>query len=82
MSRCTLRYLFTVLIYAAVAVVFIPYVTGHTTTGLLYLGGGIGAAVVFAIARCYFMEGDCADRTWTGVSGNPRTQPAPHSLRR
>jgi hypothetical protein len=79
MSRCTLRYLFTVLIYAAVAIVFVPYLTGHTTTGLIYLAGGIGAAIVFAIARCCFMEGDCTERTWTGISGNAHSQTAPHS---
>ena len=63
MSRCTLRYLVTVLLYAGVAIFLIPYFTGHITTGALFLVGGICLAVVCGILRCYLMEGDCTDRS-------------------
>ncbi len=62
MSRCTLRHVLTVLVYVGVAIVLVPYVTGHTTTGLLFLLGGIGLALVCGFLRCYFMDGDCMDR--------------------
>ena len=62
MSRCTLRYLFTILLYAGVAFVLIPYMIGQTTRALLYLLVGIGIALVCGFARCYLMEGDCDER--------------------
>ena len=62
MSRCTIRYVLTGLVYAGVAIVLIPYIFGHTTTGLLFLLGGIGLALVCGFLRCYFMEGDCSER--------------------
>jgi drug/metabolite transporter (DMT)-like permease len=61
MSRCTLRYIFTVLIYAGVAIFLWPYVTGHISTGLIFLVGGIGLAVVAGILRACYTEGDCAE---------------------
>jgi hypothetical protein len=65
MSRCTLRYLLTVLLYAGVAIFLFPYVTGHVSSGILFLIGGAGLIVVCGIFRCYLTEGDCADRTIT-----------------
>jgi hypothetical protein len=62
MSRCTLRNIFTVLIYAGVAVFLYPYLTGRFSHALLYLVAGIGLAVVCGILRCACIEGDCADR--------------------
>ena len=62
MSRCTLRYLLTVVLYAGVAFVLIPYIIGQTSRALSYLLIGIGIALVAGFARCYFMEGDCPDR--------------------
>ena len=62
MSRCTLRRIFTVLIYAGVGVFLFPYLTGHLGHALAYLLLGISVAVVFGILRCCFVEGDCVDR--------------------
>jgi hypothetical protein len=61
MSRCTLRYIFTILIYAGVAIFLWPYLTGHISTGLLFLVGGIGLAVISGILRACLMEGDCVE---------------------
>ena len=49
MSRCTLRNIFTVLIYAGVAIFLFPYLTGHFSNALLYLVAGIGLAVLCGI---------------------------------
>jgi hypothetical protein len=61
MSRCTLRYIFTILIYAGVAIFLWPYLTGHISTGLIFLVGGIGLAVISGILRACLMEGDCTE---------------------
>jgi hypothetical protein len=61
MSRCTLRYIFTVLIYAGVAIFLWPYVTGHISTGLIFLVIGIGLAVISGIFRACLVEGDCTE---------------------
>jgi len=61
MSRCTLRNIFTVLLYAGVGVFLFPYLTGHLGHALMYLLIGIGIAVVCGILRCCFMEGDCTE---------------------
>ncbi len=42
MSRCTLRNIFTVFIYAGVAIFLYPYLTGHFSNAILYLVAGIG----------------------------------------
>jgi len=65
MSRCTLRNIFTVLIYAGVAIFLYPYVTGHFSSAIFYLVAGIGLAVVCGILRCVCIEGDCTDREAT-----------------
>jgi hypothetical protein len=62
MSRCTLRQVFTVLIYAGVAVFLYPYFTGRLSTGIFFLVAGIGLAVLASILRCACVEGDCTDR--------------------
>lgn len=64
MSRCTLRNIFTVLIYAGVALFLYPYLTGRLSSGLIFLVGGIGLAVVCGVLRCVCIEGDCADREY------------------
>jgi len=63
MSRCTLRYLLTVLVYAGVAIFLVPYLTGHISTGMLFLIGGASLTVVCGILRSCLVEGDCTDRT-------------------
>jgi hypothetical protein len=62
MSRCNLRYLLTVLLYAGVAIFLFPYFTGHLSTGIFFLIGGAGLIVVCGIFRCCLTEGDCPDR--------------------
>ena len=63
MSRCALRRLFTVLMYAGAAVFLIPYVTGHLSTGILFVIGGTALTVVSGLLRCFLTEGDCAEST-------------------
>ena len=75
MSTCTLRYIFTILIYAGVAIFLWPYFTGHISTGLIFLVCGIGLAVVSGILRCCLMEGDCPDR----IPAPPTTQSHSHT---
>jgi hypothetical protein len=77
MSRCTIRYLLTILVYAGVAIVLVPYVTGHTTTGLIFLLGGIGLALVCGFLRCYLMEGDCTERIPTHPAQSTEHTQAP-----
>jgi hypothetical protein len=62
MSRCTLRNIFTVLIYAGVGIFLFPYITGHLGNALFFLVAGIGLAVLCGILRCACVEGDCTDR--------------------
>ncbi|HEY4381240.1 MAG TPA: hypothetical protein VGN01_12895 [Acidobacteriaceae bacterium] len=75
MSRCTLRNIFTVFIYAGVALFLYPYVTGHFSNALFYLVVGIGLAVLCGILRCACIEGDCPDR----VPGPPTRNAGPPS---
>jgi len=77
MSRCTLRNIFTVLVYAGVGIFLFPYLTGHLGHALTYLLIGIGLAVVCGILRCCFIEGDCADREALTTQDHPDL-PASH----
>jgi hypothetical protein len=60
MSRCTLRSIFTVLLYAGVAIFLFPYFAGHLRAGMLFIG--LGLAVVCGILRGCCTEGDCSER--------------------
>jgi hypothetical protein len=62
MSKYTLRIVFTILMYAGVAVVLIPYATGRMYTGLVFLIVGMGIAVGCGMLRCYFTEGDSPEQ--------------------
>ena len=62
MSRCTLRIVFTILMYAGVAIFLVPYVSGKLYTGALFLILGIGIAVASGLLRCYFTEGDSPEQ--------------------
>jgi hypothetical protein len=59
MSKCTLRSIFTVLLYAGVGLFLYPYLTGHFSNAVIFLVAGIGLAVLCGILRCSFEEGDC-----------------------
>jgi hypothetical protein len=75
MSTCTLRYIFTILIYAGVAIFLWPYFTGHISTGILFLVGGMGLAVLSGILRCCFTEGDCTEPVPTPPTTHHNTTP-------
>jgi hypothetical protein len=64
MSRCTLRYIFTVLLYFGVAIFLYPYFTGRLSSGIFFLVGGLGLAVLCGILRCCYTEGDCTEREY------------------
>jgi hypothetical protein len=78
MSRCTLRYLFTILLYGGVAIMLVPYISGNTSRALIFLVAGIGVALVAGFLRCYFTEGDCTERMPTDAVGSS----APNRLSR
>jgi hypothetical protein len=85
MSRCTLRYIFTVLLYFGVAIFLYPYFTGRLSSGVFYLVGGIGLAVLCGILPCCFTEGDCTEREYAAhkaaqESAQPPSTPShPHA---
>ncbi len=61
MSKCTLRSIFTVLIYAGVVVFLFPYLIGRLTNVGFFVLVGLGLAVVCGILRCCYAEGDVGD---------------------
>ena len=63
MSKCTLRSIFTVLIYAGVVIFLFPYLIGRLTDVGYFVLAGLGLAVVCGILRCCCTEGDCAEPT-------------------
>ena len=74
MSRCTLRSIFTVLLYAGVGIFLYPYITGHFTNGIFFLVAGIGLAVLCGILRCGCAEGDCTERHYIPPEAAPNTK--------
>lgn len=83
MSRCTLRNIFTVLLYAGVGIFLFPYLTGHFSNAVIFLVAGIGLAVLCGILRCSYEEGDCTEREYLASKVSTDTkQPTasnPHS---
>jgi len=61
MSKCTLRSIFTVLIYAGVVIFLFPYLIGRLTNVGFFVLAGLGLAVICGILRCCCTEGDCID---------------------
>ena len=82
MSRCTLRRIFTVLIYAGVGLFLYPYLTGRLSSGILYLVAGIGIAVLAGILRCVCIEGDCAEREARASIESTMPPSGPHEASR
>jgi hypothetical protein len=76
MSRCTLRNIFTVLVYAGVGVFLFPYLTGHFSNAVIFLVAGIGLALVCGILRCYYTEGDCTDPEYVAPRSATESKPA------
>jgi hypothetical protein len=61
MSKCTLRSIFTVLIYAGVVIFLFPYFIGRLTNVGFFVLAGLGLAVVCGILRCCCTEGEEGD---------------------
>ena len=61
MSKCTLRSIFTVLIYAGLVIFLFPYFIGRLTNVGFFVLAGLGLAVVCGILRCCCAEGDEGD---------------------
>lgn len=79
MSRCTLRNIFTVLVYAGVALFLYPYLTGHFSDAVLFLVAGIVLAVICGILRAACMEGDCSEREIVdGIASEPSQKQVPN----
>lgn len=79
MSRCTLRSIFTVLLYAGVGIFLYPYLTGHFSNAVLYLVAGIGLAVLCGVLRCCFAEGDCTEREYLTPKASESDRSHPHT---
>jgi hypothetical protein len=62
MSRCSLRYLFTFVMYLGIAVFLIPYISGKTSSGTIFLIVGMGIAIASGLLRCFFMEADTTEQ--------------------
>lgn len=62
MSKCTLRLVATILMYAGAFVFIVPYITSKVSTNLFMLIAGAGLAVVCGLVRSYCTVGDCAEQ--------------------
>jgi hypothetical protein len=71
MSKCTLRSIFTVLIYAGVVIFFFPYLIGRLTNVGYFVLAGLGLALVCGILRCCCTEGDEGDCTVDPTPAKP-----------
>jgi hypothetical protein len=75
MSKCTLRSIFTVLIYAGVVIFLFPYFIGRLTNVGFFVLAGLGLAVVCGVLRCCCTEGDCIDDPDHAKPTHPRSTP-------
>ncbi len=71
MSRPTLRFLLTVLMYTGVVVFLTPYFTGRISRSILILIAGAALTVICGMCRCFLTEGDCEE------GQHHTTRPAP-----
>ena len=79
MSKCTLRSIFTVLIYAGLVIFLFPYFIGRLTNVGFFVLAGLGLAVVCGILRCCCAEGDEGDCNVDPASADPtHHHPTPH----
>jgi len=76
MSKCTLRSIFTVLIYAGVVIFLFPYFIGRLTNVGSFVLVGLGLAVVCGILRCCCTEGEEGDCTVDPVPAKPTHHPS------
>ena len=68
MTKCTMRYIFTALMYVGILVFLVPYLSGNLSAGLITLVVGFGIAILCGMMRCYFTEGDCPEQN---INGKP-----------
>ncbi|MGA2898097.1 MAG: hypothetical protein ABSE27_10950 [Acidobacteriaceae bacterium] len=76
MSKCILRSIFTVLIYAGVVIFLFPYLIGRLTNVGYFVLAGLGLAVVCGILRCCCTEGEEGDCTVDPVPAKPAHHPS------
>ena len=76
MSKCTLRSIFTVLIYAGVVIFLFPYLIGRLTDVGYFVLAGLGLAVVCGSLRCCCTEGEEGDCTVDPVPAKPTHHPS------
>lgn len=62
MSRSSVRFLLTVLMYTGVVVFLTPYFTGRVTRGIFILIAGAALTVICGLCRCFLTDGDCSER--------------------
>ena len=65
MHKPTLRTILNILMYAGVGLFLFPYVSGHLSSGALWLILGASIAVTCGLTRAFFTEGDCDLRVHT-----------------
>jgi hypothetical protein len=78
MSKCTLRSIFTVLIYAGVVIFLFPYFIGRLTDIGFFVLAGLGLAVVCGILRCCCAEGEECDCPVDPAPTRPIHPPSHH----
>ena len=65
MHKPTLCTILNILMYAGVALFLFPYISGHLSSGALFLILGASLAVLSGLSRAFFTEGDCDLRVHT-----------------
>jgi hypothetical protein len=59
MHKPTLCTILNILMYSGVALFLYPYLSGHLSSGSLFLILGASIAVTCGFTRAFFTEGDC-----------------------
>ena len=59
MHKPTLCTILNILMYAGVGLFLFPYVSGHLSSGALWLILGASIAVLCGLTRAFLTEGDC-----------------------
>ena len=65
MHKPTLCTILNIFMYCGVALFLFPYVSGHLSSGTLFLILGASLAVVSGFSRAFLTEGDCDLRVHT-----------------
>ena len=65
MHKPTLCTVLNILMYSGVALFLYPYLSGHLSSGSLFLILGATIAVASGFSRAFFTEGDCDLRVHT-----------------